>query len=670
MAKRNSQIYKSLSACKPFWILAALALWCIAQINDRVLQIGFIVLIALFLWIRFEKQEAFFKIGLWFAISLIFVLSTFLQKPQMPTPGLFHVQTIRNGYAVLQKGNEKAVTYEKEELVLGDVVEIKDFEPVHTQNNQPLFCFADYLKSLGITQSAKTMKRMNGLSNSWKGKVSAWINAHDQSGLYRLLFYGLNDQDQLEWLNELGLPLIALCTTLKKILSRLMYKERLGWMMSAFLFSIMLCFPITPSLMRLFVFTTMANIFSKWEERWSLGVICFLWICPFAATNLCLVLPAGLSFLTHFQKQSSAKKVINVLWCGICQILWMNHLNILFCGTFLFVRTIYGWFFLACLPGLFIPNYANWLWQMISQFEITMQNFTIQGYVPFWYSALLIALLISMTWNWKRYKAVCLTISLVFYSWIWQFDPFFHVWQLDIGQGDCAVIVEPFQNSVTMIDAAGTLNKDNATTLIIPFLQALQIDHIDQLIVTHDDFDHSGSVQSLSEHFQVDHVIVDESQKNEIEVGYDFQLLLENRDFLEVNEEEPNDLSIVCMFQYDGFRYLWTGDASRLVESKLIEQYNVDCDILKLGHHGSNTSSSQSFLEQTSPQFALISSGYQNRYGHPSVEVLERLNKLGIDRINTADHGCIHLMSFQNMMSIDTGDGIVSLMFANRLKDN
>ena len=215
-----------------------------------------------------------------------------------------------------------------------------------------------------------------------------------------------------------------------------------------------------------------------------------------------------------------------------------------------------------------------------------------------------------------------------------------------------------------MIDAAGTLNKDNATKLIIPMLKALQIDHVDQLIVTHDDFDHSGSVDSLCEHYSVEHVIVDENQKDEIEVGYDFELLLENRDFLS-NIEEPNDQSIICAFQYDGFRYLWTGDASSVIESKLIEQYNVDSDILKLGHHGSNTSSSKSFLEQTSPKLALISSGYQNRYGHPSIEVLERLNTLGIDRINTADHGCIHLMSFQGLMSIDTGDGMVSWIFAN-----
>lgn len=149
MAKRNSRLYKSLSACKPFWILAALALWCIAQISDRFLQIGFIVLIAFFLWIRFDHQEVLFKIGLWFAISLTFVFSIILQQPQPPTPGLFEVQTIRNGYAVLQKENEKVVTYEKEELMLGDVLDIEKFEPVHTQNNQPLFCFADYLKSLG-----------------------------------------------------------------------------------------------------------------------------------------------------------------------------------------------------------------------------------------------------------------------------------------------------------------------------------------------------------------------------------------------------------------------------------------------------------------------------------------------------------------------------------------
>lgn len=664
MAKRNSRLYKSLSACKPLWILSALALWCIAQINDFFLQISAIGLMSVFLWIRFEKHEAYFKVGLWLLISLIYLSSSFLQQPQPAKGGLYAVQTIRNGYAIAQKGNEKVVLYEKEELVLGDILDVQKFEKVHTLNNQPLFCFANYLKSLGITQSAKSFKKVNTTVNSWKGKVNSWILAHDVVGLYRLLFYGLNDHDRLEWLNELGLPLIALCTTLRQILSRFFYRGQIGWMISTFLLAMMITFPITPSLIRLFVFTMSANFFQKWEERWSFDVIGFLWLCPFAATNLCLVLPAGLSFLTHFQNRSARKKVINIIWCAFCQILWMNHLNILFCGTFLMIRKIYGWFFVICLPGLFLPEYATWIWQWINQFEITMQSITIQGYSPFWYSMILIALFVSITWNWTIYKSALLVTSIALYSWIWQFDPFFHVWQIDIGQGDCAIIVEPFQKSVTMIDAAGTFNKDNATELIIPMLQALQIDQIDQLLVTHDDFDHSGSVQSLCEHFNVEHVIVDESQKNQIQVGYDFELLLANRDFLEGNEADINDQSLISAFRYDGFSYLWTGDASSLVESQLVQQYALDCDILKLGHHGSNTSSSKIFLEQASPKLALISSGYQNRYGHPSVEVLKRLNVLGIDRLNTADHGCIHLMSFHGAMIIDTADGLLSFLLS------
>lgn len=662
MAKRNSRLYQSLSACKAFWILAALALWLIALMDDLHFQFAGMFLMALFLMVRFKRKEPFFKITLWLIICLLFLGSRYIQQPQEAMPGEYTIINIRNGYAIAKHHNQKAVVYEKEDLALGDRIEIEQFEAVHTLNNQPLFCFSDYLHDQGIEASAVKFEKVESRKESWKGKVWVWIHDHDSSGLFNLLFYGLNDQDQLEWLNELGLPLMALCMALRTVLSRFFYPEHLGWIISGFLVMIMLSFPVTTSMIRLFVFSLAGNLFKTWEERWPASVCFFLWVYPFAAGSLCLVLPAGLSFLTHFEKKDSRKKVINILWCAVCQILWMNHLNVLFCGTFLFIRKIYGWFFLLCLPGLVVENYAMKIYELLGSLEWSLDFLTIQGYPPFWYSMILASLIVLLVCKWSPWRASLMVLSVCLYSQVGLLDPFFHVWQMDVGQGDCAIIVEPFQKSVTMIDAAGTFNKDNATELIIPMLEALQIREVDQIIVTHSDFDHSGAVQSLCEHFPVRHVIVNEAQKGDIETGYDLQLMLEERNVPAEDEEDPNDSSIICAFGYDGFGYLWTGDASSAIEKQLIKAYSLPVDVLKLGHHGSSTSSCSEFLQETSPQLALISAGYQNRYGHPSLETLKRLNTLGIDRINTANHGSIHMMSFHSFMIVQTADGLLTLI--------
>ncbi len=119
----------------------------------------------------------------------------------------------------------------------------------------------------------------------------------------------------------------------------------------------------------------------------------------------------------------------------------------------------------------------------------------------------------------------------------------------------------------------------------------------------------------------------------------------ENLDNKEI--KRTNDTSVVAYLSFNNTSFLFTGDISKKIEAKLIEQGNLDSDVLKIAHHGSKTSSSQIFLESVSPEIAVIQVG-ENSYGHPYEEVLSRLEESDIDILRTDEKGDIKIVSDGN----------------------
>ncbi len=669
MAKRSLRNFKTLLPCEASLILMALCLWLVALLNRQPsLQIGAICIAAALLAKRFGWKIA---IIWWPLFCLLLWGSAWIQKPQPPVEGIYTVTNIRNGYAITSRQRQQVVIYEIEGLVLDQKVKLSQFEPVHSQNNDGLFSFQAYLHAKGIDQSATKIEPLAPTGFSLRRMIWEFVHSRPSFALYRLLFYGLSEDENLEWISSTGLPLAALVFVVRKRLSYHIERQKLNVLMAGLQGILLVMFPIRDASLRLFVFQIASAFCAKWTYRWPLSVLGFLWIAPYSADSLSLVLPGGISFLSHFVSLGWQKKVVQVLWVALCQMIWLGKLNVLMLGMFLWFRTVVGWLFLLALPGMFVFAYGEFLANLLNGIQISLDWCTVAGSPPLWYLGLAAGSLVGIVWKWKPEKLVRLVMVFCLFPWSWNLDPFFHIYQIDVGQGDGTLIVEPFQKSVTMIDAAGKFNTDQATKLFIPFLQSHQIRKIDTMIVTHDDFDHSGAVDSLQENFAIGKTIRsaqdifdDPSLLIETEipgkpaklnVGYEFWFLLNER---KQTEDEENDKSLVCLFQYDGFRYLYTGDASSAIEKQLTELYDLSADLLKLGHHGSKTSSSRDFLKAVNPKLALISAGYQNRYGHPSLEVLQTLNELGIDRLNTADHGSIHLYSMPHILFVTTADGL------------
>ncbi len=202
---------------------------------------------------------------------------------------------------------------------------------------------------------------------------------------------------------------------------------------------------------------------------------------------------------------------------------------------------------------------------------------------------------------------------------------------LNVGQGDCIFIRN--KDKTVMIDVGGNTGFDLAKEVTIPFLRKERVQRLDYVIITHYDADHSGALESLKTNFIVNHVL-DNPNQFPLTIG---DLLIENLNEGIPNSSNENDNSLVLSMSFIGKTWLFMGDAPEKVEREIIKKHpDLDCDILKVGHHGSDTSTCEEFLEKVTPEEAIISVGKKNKYGHPADKIQLRLARHGT-RIRRTD---------------------------------
>lgn len=229
---------------------------------------------------------------------------------------------------------------------------------------------------------------------------------------------------------------------------------------------------------------------------------------------------------------------------------------------------------------------------------------------------------------------------------------------IDVGQGDCALILSG--EDAVLIDAGITAVSERVTT----YLQEVGVSRLTAAIATHAHEDHIGGMAAVLRKFPTDTLYLPSQTANtraytamldaaeaagtQVQVPIPEQVLQFGVDaeirFLapppDSVYENLNDSSIISMFSQDGQRVLFTGDCETLGETELLAaQPDLVCDVLKVAHHGSNTSSTDAFLDAAQPRIAVISCGKYNDYGHPHPETLEKLSARGIEIHSTAEEG-------------------------------
>jgi competence protein ComEC len=224
---------------------------------------------------------------------------------------------------------------------------------------------------------------------------------------------------------------------------------------------------------------------------------------------------------------------------------------------------------------------------------------------------------------------------------------------LDVGQG-LSVVVESRDHTLVFDTGASFRSGFNfGEAAVLPYLRSRGIAHIDTLIVSHGDNDHIGGARSLSEQIEITRVLSSVPQMMSwaaVEAchagerwrwnGVEFRMLHPESLTLPLSE---NDLSCVLQITTMGQTLLLTGDIEATAERLLVAQYGeqLRSDILVAPHHGSKTSSSQSFVDNVSPQWVLFPVGYRNRYGFPHASVISRYRTLGARALNSFSAGAI-----------------------------
>jgi len=216
---------------------------------------------------------------------------------------------------------------------------------------------------------------------------------------------------------------------------------------------------------------------------------------------------------------------------------------------------------------------------------------------------------------------------------------------IDVSQGDCVFITLP--DGQTMLIDAGS--KDMGET-VAAYISSLGVKKIDFLIATHPHEDHIGGLPFILNNFEIGQIYMPDATANtaafenlltavedagkKIDIAAAGAVICENgsvkAEFLAPGKDfdELNDNSAVIKLTFGKVSFLFTGDAEWLSEAEMLKTpKKLKADILKVGHHGSGTSTSDEFLNAVSPSYAVISCGENNSYGHPHADVLERLSK-------------------------------------------
>ena len=234
---------------------------------------------------------------------------------------------------------------------------------------------------------------------------------------------------------------------------------------------------------------------------------------------------------------------------------------------------------------------------------------------------------------------------------------------LDIGQGDAIFIEAPNGNQV-LIDGGPNQKVLSELSKVMPFYDR----SIDVVIATHPDADHIGGLPEVLARYDIDYVFdsasasdtgvykewtssVEKENARYTHVFRGTRILLGENVRLDILypfpgqiSEDANNMSVVAKLIYGKTCFILTGDLERVGEFKLLDD-DISCEVLKIGHHGSKTSTSDAFLAAIAPKFAVIQSGEDNKYGHPNGIVLNKLQAADIAALRNDELGLIKIRS-------------------------
>lgn len=582
----------------------------------------------------------------------------------------------KDTYCIVLSWHGKYYLSDKEgEFSLFDFIHVEGYvNKISITHYESIFNFREYLKTKGVFYEFKKKNSSIYFKNPISNVPLKNYLFHYLSEDGRIFFASLLCGDSISNLSvsknfdELGI-LSALSLSgfhISFLFSSIQFflkekqKKKFFYFEFPFLFLLLFLSGWKYSIRRIFLMHLLS--FLNQKRKWGLlyldriSIIAFLLLFfePYSLLNGAFYYPFPLLFfLALFQKKDKKEKRLFAILIFLFFLPYRMMQN----PRFHFLSPLLSLFFIPISHLLFLSTFLLFL---IPQFGIVPDGIlSILFYlsdkmasVPFYaivgtpgivflilYYLFFAAIFVFRQYHFGKYQKIS-SLSLcavILTTFLPDILPHNSVTFLDVGQGDSTLV--RYKNYNFLIDTGGNVKIDLAEECLIPYLEKKKIRKLDMVIITHPDYDHNGALESLKNNFIVENTYTQDDfllMENNI-LDFHGLLIKDYNLYGSYGDKSDNNLnSGVYQFTIKGKTFLIMGDAPKEIEYKIIKDHpELRCDVIKIGHHGSNTSSSMEFLSQVSPSLAVISCGENNRYNHPHKETIRTLEALKIPYVRT-----------------------------------
>lgn len=670
------------------FLLSFVAGFIILKIEFLITSIILIVFLVIIFFLRKFKFNKLIKYVVAFLSGILIFSSISLgsSSKEYINDGIFVVKKAQQNYLIISNYFSNYYVYEKNNSFdEGDIIQISgSVSTFRSTTIESQFDFGEYLETYGVKNQVYIKDYKILIENIFSSKdfEYQYLDKYNEETSHIIAAFHFNSEDRnnkiskyfenlniLNLLSNSGLLFSFVFDTFLSIFNLYLHEKKSYILSGIICFPYLLFNPFSFGIHKVFllrIFSFLAKNTKKFEnytylDRVSIVSLILVLIDPMVVTRIEFFLSVGLSILyvvlhTNFFYKDMPKKeevrskikikLIFFLVLLPINISMNNHVNIftifsqiIFIPIFKVIYLIsYVSFFIGYNPilNLIVPPVVNLIKicdEIFPSIYAPPMNFiTLNIYylflifICFCYERGLIKLV-------KKFVVIDVLLIFIYLSPLQNINST-EVYFLNVGQGDSIIIRDNF--TTCMIDTGGLKYMDVARDSIIPFLKKKQIYNIDTLFITHDDFDHCGSYESLMKNFHIKETIRENSFIYH-EIG--------NLKFQNLNtekREDKNESSLILYLDLKGNKFLFMGDASVKNELEILEKYpDLKVDYLKVGHHGSNTSTSEEFITSIIPKEAIISCGENNSYGHPHESVIQILEKYDVNIRRTDLEGTI-----------------------------
>ena len=655
------------------------------------------------------------KILLLFSLIIIFIFRLQIKYNYNPNDnyviGKVIDYKVKENYTIINLNEIIVYYYDEFKYKIGDTIKvegtIKEIEP---NTNFNLFNYQKYMLSKRIIHKIESkkiilIKENKNILYKIKNKIKERTEKHKYFSLFIIgknnLDNEIKDSFKINGISHLfaisGMHITLFISILTLILKKMIKNKKIILLLiTLFLLFYMFITNYSVSVVRASLLTILININKLYKlniRTLKLLIYIFL-IClsynPYYIYQVGFVFTFLITFtLILFSKKIPSNYILKTLVTSIISFIvsipilinnfysvnflspLLNIIFIPFITFIIFPLTLVTFIFpnLICILDIFV-NILEFLSINLSKIDLFI--FTFKKVSIFF--IILYYITIYFTLNKilnKKYNYIfILLIILIIHHNINYLNNYSKVTILDVGQGDSSLIELEHNKGNILIDTGGNIYKNQTSNILVPYFKSVGIRKIDYLILTHGDYDHMGEAINLVENFKVEKVIFNCGEFNDLEkelikvldkkkIPYYScikELNIDNNKlyFLQTKDyDNENDNSTVIYTELNGYKFMFMGDAGVEKEKDILDKYNLsDIDVLKVGHHGSKTSSSKEFIDEINSKYSIISVGKNNRYGHPNKEVLNNLEQSKIYR--TDQDGSIKFKIKNNKLKIET----------------